>query len=296
MPRSRRIDPDDIADEEMTEEETPTPRRRRRAAEVEEESKPVRRRPAPVVDEDDDDDDEEEYEEEKPRRSAKRTSRPARSRHDDDDEETGDEDSEEESAVIPISRGRKEIKKNRPQSEASLAFFRMDEEAQLVKFLTDEPWSYDQHWIKREGKQSFPCIGKGCPLCHIGVKVSQKIVYPVLNLTPLKGDEPLVQSMEVGPQNDEALADFDADPKTGPLTRMWWSISRTEKKSGGRKKYNYSFLPVKDRDLEEDWEIDLDEAEAAVAVAEKEIPSPKEVLGDWNRSKLQEIADEAMGH
>jgi hypothetical protein len=287
MPRSRRIDPDDLTDEDLTEEET-TPRRRRTSKVVEEEAKPVRRRPAPVEDVDDDEDDEDE----KPV-----SRRKARAVKDDDDEyedETGDEDSDDEPMVIPISRGRKEIKKNRPVSEASAAYFRFEEEAQLVKFLTDEPWSYDQHWVKRDGKSSFPCMGKGCPLCHIGVKVSQKIVYPILNLTPIKGDDFIVQSMEVGPQNDEAFADFDKDPKTGPLTRLWWSMSRTEKTSGGRKKYNYSFIPVKDRDLDEDWEIDLDEAEDAVAAAE--IPSPKEVLGDWNRAKLQEIADEAMGH
>jgi hypothetical protein len=304
MPRSRRIDPDldpdldaqDETDTEVEEEETPAPRRRRTAAA---EKKPARRRP---VDEDEDEDGDEE-EEEAPAPVVRRRRTPApkdepapkKRRSSRDDEETGDEDSDED-FVIPISRGHKEIKKNRPVAETSLAFFRWVEESQLIKFLTNEPWSYDQHWVTRDGKQSFPCMGKGCPLCAIGVKISQKIVYPILNLTPTKGDDFLTQSMEVGPQLDDVLIAHDASSKTGPLDRLWWSVSRTESAGSGtrRKKYSYTFTPVKDRDLEEDWEIDLDEAEDAVAAAV--IPEPKDVLGDWNRKQLQEIADEAMGH
>jgi hypothetical protein len=286
MPRSRRIDPDEISDETEEEAAEVTPRRRRKSAVAEEEAKPVRRKRPPAEEPED------EYGEEEPPRPRKRPK--PKDEDDEYEDETGDEDSDDEPAVIPVSRGRSAIKKNRPVSEASLAYFRFTEETQLVKFLTTEPWAYDQHWIKREGKMSFPCIGKGCPLCHIGVKVSQKIIYPVLNLTPPKGDDFIVQSMEVGTQNDEVLAGLDADAKTGPLMRLWWSVSRTEMaKSGGRKKYSYSFIPVKDRDLEEDWEIDLDDAEDAVADAK--IPSTKEVLGEWNRAKLQEIADEVMG-
>ena len=304
MPRSRRIDPDldpdldaqDETDTEVEEEETPAPRRRRTAAA---EKKPARRRP---VDEDEDEDGDEE-EEEAPAPVVRRRRTPApkeepapkKRRSSRDDEETGDEDSDED-FVIPISRGHKEIKKNRPVAETSLAFFRWVEESQLIKFLTNEPWSYDQHWVTRDGKQSFPCMGKGCPLCAIGVKISQKIVYPILNLTPTKGDDFLTQSMEVGPQLDDVLIAHDASSKTGPLDRLWWSVSRTESAGSGtrRKKYSYTFTPVKDRDLEEDWEIDLDEAEDAVAAAV--IPEPKDVLGEWNRKQLQEIADEAMGH
>lgn len=306
MPRSRRIDPDldpdldaqEEIDTDDTEEEAAPPARRRRTAAAAEEKPVRRRRPA-----DEDEDDEEEDEEPAPVTRRRRTAAPAEEKPAPkkrrpaarDDEETGDEDSDED-FVIPISRGHKEIKKNRPVAEASLAFFRWDEESQLIKFLTNEPWSYDQHWVTRDGKQSFPCIGKGCPLCAIGVKVNQKIVYPILNLTPVKGDDFLTQSLEVGPQLDDVLIAHDASSKTGPLDRLWWSVSRTESAGSGtrRKKYSYTFTPVKDRDLEEDWEIDLDEAEDAVAAAV--IPEPKDVLGEWNRKQLQEIADEAMGH
>jgi hypothetical protein len=308
MPRSRRIDPDldpdlDPQDEiDTDEEEAPAPRRRRTAAAKDDTPPPVRKR-RPTDEDDDEDDDDEDEEPAAPVTRRRRTAAPAaekkaapkRRASRDEDEETGDEDSDED-FVIPISRGHKEIKKNRPVSEGNLAFFRWDEEPQLIKFLDNEPWSYDQHWVTREGKQSFPCIGKGCPLCAIGVKISQKIVYPILNLTPTKGDDFLTQSLEVGPQLDDVLISHDASTKTGPLTRLWWSVSRSESATSGsrRKKYSYTFTPVKDRDLDEDWEIDLDEAEDAVAAAK--IPEPKDVLGEWNRKQLQEIADEAMGH
>ena len=310
MPRARRIDPDIEDVETPEEEETAAPVRRRTnpaaAAGHPAETKPARRARPPVEEDVDDDEEEDEEEEEKPvtpptRRPPKKAvpreeEKPVRRRSSKPDEETGDEDSDDEAAIIPISRGRKEIKKNRPTSEASLVFFRWDEEPQLVKFLDNDPWSYDQHWVTRDGKQSFPCLGKNCPLCAIGVKVSQKIVYPILNLAPIKGDDFLTQSLEVGPTLDDTLATFDGATKTGPLTRLWWSLSRTEgeRSKGSRKKYNYVLSPVKDRDLEEDWEIDLDEAEDAVADAV--IPEPKTVLGEWNRAQLQEIADEAMGH
>lgn len=309
MPRSRRIDPDDITDEaaeaaEVETDEDPAPRPRpRRARSAPTATRPTRRSQREtepedddaddVYDEDDDDDTNEEPEP-APRSSRKGKSRASskpvpRSRSKRDEEDPDDE----ETVSIPVYRGRTAIKKNRPVSEASKKFFYWDEEPQLVKFLDEEPWAYDQHWVKRDGKQSFPCSGSGCPLCAIGVKVEQKVVYTVVNLTPRKGDEPLVQTLEVSLTNDETLQTLDADSKTGPLSRLWWAISRSEKKTGSRKSYSYSFLPVKDRDLDEDWGVDLDEAEDAVEAAE--VPTFTDVIGKWTRSSLQEIADEVMG-
>lgn len=297
MPRSRRIDPD--VEYDRDEDETPIRRRTRRAASAGDDD------PYPKTMGDDGtdgypEDDEEQDEDVAPPRRRRRANdapiegRGNRRRSEPEDEAEDENDDDEDAAIIPIHRGRKEIRKNRPVGEGGDAYFRWEEEPQVVKFLSNEPWSYDQHWVTRDGKQSFPCLGKGCPLCAIGAKVAQKVVYPVLNLTHKKGM--VVQSLEVGITLDETLATHDADKRTGPLTRLWWSLSRTEgaRSSGRRAKYNYVITPVKDRDLEEDWEIDLDEAEAAVEDAE--IPTPVEVLGKWTRASLQEIADEAMGH
>jgi hypothetical protein len=274
VPRARRIDPDDFdTDRDERVEEEPAPRRRRRAPSngetVEHEDDPTPRR---RLDEDED-------EEPAPRR--RRRAQPEAADEDEDDDDEG--------SVIPISRGRKEIKRNRPVGEGGDAFFRWDDEPQVVKFLTNEPWGYNQHWVTRDGKQSFPCIGRRCPLCEIGVKASQKVVYSIVNLSR----DGVTQTLEVGVTLEDTLATYDADKKTGPLDRLYWALSRSEgRRSSGRSRYNYVFTPIKERDLEEDYGIDLDEAEDAVDKAE--IPSPKQVLGDWNEEALSEIADEIL--
>lgn len=293
MPRSRRIDPDEM---DRDEEET-TPRRRRRTAdEDEEETTPRRRRGGSsgetVEREDDPYDDDDDDDEPAPRRRRRADEddeepAPRRRRRDEDDEDEDDEPT----AVVPISRGRKDIKKNRPVGEGSDAYFKWDEEDQVVKFLDEEPWAYDQHWVKRSGKQSFPCLGEDCPLCEIGVKVSQKIVYSLVNLSHKGG--PRVQTLEVGITLDETLMKYHEDKKTGPLDRLYWALSRTERSGGGRAKYNYTFTPIKERDLDEDWEIDIRKVSSVIedAVA----PSTSDVLGKVTRRSLQEIADEALG-
>jgi hypothetical protein len=210
-------------------------------------------------------------------------------------QETGDEDADGEETIIPvIAKGRDAINASRPSGEAGSGFFKWPDDggSALVKFLDVEPWSYLQHWVTRKGKQSFPCIGAGCPLCDIGVKVSQKVVYTVLNLSADSG--PTVQVLEVTPTLDETLANYDADKKTGPLPRLYWALSRTKAaRSNSFAKYNYNFLPVKERDLEEDWGISPDAADAALDGAEA--PTAGKMFGKITRRMLQEVADEVIG-
>lgn len=227
-----------------------------------------------------------EEEEEKPRR------RPA-VRDEEPVDETGDEDADEPETIIPIARGRKEIGKSRPSSDSGSIYFRWgdDGDVQVVKFLDAEPWGYGQHWVTREGKKSFPCLGPGCPLCEVGVKVSQKVVFSVLNLsTP----EPIVQAFEVSPTLDDILTAYDSDKKTGPLPRLYWALSRTKAaRSSGFQRYNYTFTPIKERDLDEDYGIDPDAIEVDLEGAKP--LEPKTVLGAVTRRTVQEVADELMG-
>lgn len=207
-------------------------------------------------------------------------------------EETGDEDADgEDTVVIPITRGDDAIKSKR--SSADNAHFRWsnDGEDQIVKFLESEPWAYEQHWVTRPGRQSYPCIGKDCPLCDIGVKTATRMVYSILNLTL---DPPAVQSFEVTSTLYDTLRGHDQDKKTGPLDRLYWALSRKKKQksSGSFGTYNYSILPVKERDLFEDYGIDPGDADKYAR--EAEIPSPEKVLGKVTRRMLQDIADEAL--
>lgn len=298
--RGRRVDPAEYSEEE----EAPRPRRRRAAEEESEEETPRRRsRRERDTEEDDDDnlqakeppfDDEDE---DSPRHRA-RTPRRRKARAeevDEVDEETGDEEPDGEETVIPISRGREKISSSRSDSSKSLYFgFLKNGDAQVVKFLDVEPWAYNQHWVKREGKKSFPCIGKNCPLCAVGVESSQKVVYALVNFS---GDAPKIQVFEANMTQDDTLAGYHEDKKTGPLDRLFWAISRSPmKRAKGRAKYNYHYVPIKERDLEDDWEINADDVlDFLDEMSDEDIPSPKDVLGKHTRASLQELVDEVMG-
>jgi len=58
----------------------------------------------------------------------------------------------------------------------------------------------------------------------------------------------------------------------------------------GRK--NYLLAPIKDRDLAEDWEIDLDEALDAVDAAV--VPNPKDAITWTSKEDLRKIAHESI--
>ena len=64
-----------------------------------------------------------------------------------------------------------------------------------------------------------------------------------------------------------------------------------KQRSTGFGNYNYSILPVKERDLAEDWGLDIDDIDDVLSKAE--VPDPEKVLGKVTRRMLQEIADEA---
>ena len=127
------------------------------------------------------------------------------------------------------------------------------EEPQIVKFLSDEPYaSWRQHWIERQGQKSFVCIGdfdeKGCPLCDAGSRPSIRIAFNVALLIP--GEEPVLKSYEVGPRIIDQLKNFHTDPRTGPLSKHFWAVSKTSK--GSTTATNHQM--VKASDLEE-WGI-----------------------------------------
>lgn len=163
--------------------------------------------------------------------------------------------------------------------------FKIEKEPKLVKFLEDEPFaSYRQHWIERQGKKSFTCIEEDCPLCNAGDRPSAKTCFNVLSLS--EGGKPVNKVLTVGVRLGEQLRGFATDRKTGPLTRLYWSMSKTGK--GGKTSYNV--VPVKERDLEEDWEIDpLDEDEIE---AFEENLYGEEAVQVPTRKQLKEIASE----
>lgn len=161
--------------------------------------------------------------------------------------------------------------------------FRFTEEPQLVKFLDNQPFAvFDQHWIERQGKRSFVCLGEDCPLCDKGDTPRAKVAFSIVNLS---AEEPVVEVLLTGPMLTNQLASLDKDPKTGPLDRIYWSMSR----QGKGPKTTYSVLPVKPRDLDEDWGADQAEVEMIVDRFE---PLTRNVISLTPRSELAEIARE----
>lgn len=162
--------------------------------------------------------------------------------------------------------------------------FRFDEDVQLIKFIAGEPMTFMQHWINRPGKKSFISIGEGDPLIEVGSKPDQKFAFTVLNLSD---EDPQLQLMVVGVRLCGQLEKLASNPKTGPLDRpdMYWAVS----KSGTGTKTSYSLMPVKERDLADDFGLD------PVKVAEliKGLkPLGPEALHTSTKAELAEIARE----
>ena len=166
--------------------------------------------------------------------------------------------------------------------------FKFDEDVQLVKFISDEPMVFMQHWVNRAGKKSFISIGEGDPLIEVGSIPSQKFAFTVLNLSD---EEPQIQLMIVGKRLCSQLEKLTSDKKTGPLNRtdMYYAVS----KSGTGTKTTHTVVPVKERDLAEDWDIDPVVTAEYVNTLK---PFGPEVLYTSTKAELVEIAREIAGN
>lgn len=191
-----------------------------------------------------------------------------------------------EAALRSVSTGPREYVKD----------FRFTEEPQVVKFLDNAPFAvFMQHWVQRPGRKSFVSpLGpdmKGDisedPLASMGLKPTKKAAFSVVNLSL---EEPTLQMLTVTTSTvGTMIARLNDDPKTGPLDRMYWSLSKT----GSQKSVSHSILPIKPRDLLEDWGIDPDEADRACARFE---PLSSDAIRPATYEQLLEIARELDEH
>jgi len=173
-------------------------------------------------------------------------------------------------------------------SEATKSYtndFKFEEEPQLVKFLSSEPISFLQHWVDRKGKKSF--IGwEDDPLSRVGNKPERKFAFSVVNLSD---EQAQIQLMTVGIRLCGQLEKLNSDKKTGPLDRpdIYWAVS----KSGSGTKTAYSIVPVKERDLAEDWDLDPVHLSGIIS---KMSPLGPEALRISSVAELEEIARELL--
>lgn len=195
-----------------------------------------------------------------------------------------DEDSIPNSSSI-IQSGWAAVKQASVKNSKFATDFKFDEDLQLVKFISSEPLLFMQHWVNRPGKKSFISIGEDDPLIAVGSVPSQKFAFTVLNLSDPEG--PQLEMMTVGIRLCKQIEKLASDPKTGPLNRpdMYFAVS----KSGTGTKTTHTIVPVKERDLAEDWDID------PVATAEyvKTLkPYTADALYLSTKQELAEIAKE----
>jgi len=168
-------------------------------------------------------------------------------------------------------------------SKSYASDFKFEEDVQLIKFLSAEPMSFSQHWVQRTGKKSFVCLGTSqCPLCRAGNKAENKFAFSIVNLME---EDPQVQMMTVGLRLCGQLEKLNSDPKTGPLDRIFWAVS----KSGQGTKTSYSIMPVKERDLPEDWDLDASDVAQAISTLS---PLGPEALRMSTKTELADIARE----
>ena len=93
--------------------------------------------------------------------------------------------------------------------------------------------------------------------------------------------------MIVGVRLCGQLEKLTSSTKTGPLNRpdLYWAVSKT----GQGTKTSYSIVPVKERDLAEEWEID---PIAAAELIKTMKPLGPDALHTSTKAELAEIARE----
>lgn len=172
--------------------------------------------------------------------------------------------------------------KSKEKNSAYPTDFKFSEQAQLVRFLDDGPFLvYEQHWIDREGRKSFVCLGDDCPLCAIaGDKPRPRFAFNIISLSE---ETPEVQIMTVPKTMVQLLQTANDDPRRGPLTKYYWSVSRL----GTGRDTQYTLDRVKATDLAEEWELDADEIDA---IASKAVKYDSKALYVSPREELLEVA------
>jgi hypothetical protein len=157
----------------------------------------------------------------------------------------------------------------------------------LVMFLEDGPYAtYGQHWPDwiTKGKRNFVCLTPDCPLCDVGDKPSQVACFNVLDLG---GDEPILTSFQVGITVCQAIMSYADDPKQG-LANRYYAVST----SGQRQQKRINVRPVKQRDLEEDFQFTALTDDEVEAFADKLWDESS--VDETSRRDLVEIADRAV--
>lgn len=164
----------------------------------------------------------------------------------------------------------------------------IDGQFQIVKFLDPEaaPFAvYKEHWLtqKTSGKRSYVSLGSNDPLCvKLGSRPREIRAFTIANLSAPGG--PQRQVLKATPRLYKTLYATHHNAQFGPLNRGFWAMSRT----GEMAAITYQVNPVKERDLQEDWGIDLASANAAIAEMQ---PYDRSIIKEPTWDELEAIAE-----
>jgi hypothetical protein len=150
------------------------------------------------------------------------------------------------------------------------------DEPKLVRFLDSSPISYLQHWISG---RPYMCLEEDCPACDSGHDPKPVATFTVVDLSL---DEPLPLLLNVTAKKFASrLETLNDDRKYGPLTANYVALSR----EGEGKNTTYTATYVKERDLEEDFDITPEEAQA---ICEEFDPVSEDHFVEPTRAELRE--------
>ena len=209
------------------------------------------------------------------------------------DDGDGDDAGEATNLHDALRSGNAAAKREAEATSSWAQTFRPDDKSQIIKFLEPEAYvSFRRHWVERttpEGKQNRPwtclqSVKQECPLCKIGLRPQAISCYNIA-LLDSSGDITL-RSWEVTVRVLQVVLGYADDPKVGPLTRGFFSVSKTGQKATTQ----YNIWPVKASALEEDYDVPLpDEAELKSLKL-----YDKSIVEITPAKKLRELADELV--
>jgi len=191
-----------------------------------------------------------------------------------------------------IRRGWANVEQAKTANSPYAQRLKIDENPVIIKFLEDDPYTtYHQHWVERQGQKSFTCIAnmhpQGCPLCDAGSRPSARYAF---NVVLLSDGEANIKSYEVGPRVIDSLKNFHQDPRQGPLPKHYWAVSRSGK--GPTSSTNHQM--VRERDLEEEWNITPLDADALEKLAKQAYTAS--IVSIPSRDTLLSIATEELSY
>ena len=207
----------------------------------------------------------------------------------DDDLELDARPAQDTSTITSIGSGWDDAEKLSVSTSQYPTEFRQSDRAQLIKFLDPSgPFAtYKMHFLsqKTEGKRSYVCLGAVCPLCNIlGHKAEDKRSFTIVNFSADTGFTR--QILTATPRLYRTLAQANSE-KFGPLNKHFWSLSRT----GKMQTTVYNLIPVKERDLVEEYDLNVDEVNDFLSAVE---PYVRSDIREHSVAELTEIANDLL--